>query len=176
MSRKFITAREIAFINAINKELIQGVVGQEVVYYAIVAEKTKVDSLYNEAVMKTWAVPTKTNALVYFENSTEQITALPPDSKFNLDIYFHTTELQERNLKPKMGDFVQFGDVMFEIGSVTQPQMVFGQIEQKIMTKCVCIPARKGQFSPPAPYGSEFPGSSGSMLSFNVPNNTGGKI
>ena len=46
------------------------------------------------------------------------------------------------------GDFVQFGEIVYELYSVTQPQLVFGQIDQKIMTKCVCGPARKGQFDP----------------------------
>lgn len=143
---KFVTNKELAFIGKITKELIQKVVGQEVVYYAILADQTKANDLYNEAVKKVWAPPVKCNALVYWENTTEQITNLPPDSKSNIDVYFHTLELKERLVDAKMGDFVRFGPITYEILSVTQPQIVFGLIDQKVMTKCNCTPARQGQF------------------------------
>lgn len=147
MSRKFITEKEIALINRVNKELIQSVIGQEVTYFAILADRTRANDLYNEAIKKVWATPVRVNALVYYENTTEQVGTLPPDAKFNIDVYFHNLELQERNLVPKMGDFVQFGEAMYEIMSTSQPQMVYGQIENKVMTKCPCTPARKDQFT-----------------------------
>ncbi len=149
MSRKFISQKEIAFIDNVNRELIQRVVGQQVFYYEILAEKTKKNDLYNEAVTKMWAPPVATNCLLYYENTQEQIGALPPDNKSRIDVYFHTGELRDRNLSPKMGDFLLFGDTYYEIYQVIQPQLVYGMIEQKIMTRCTCGPARKGQFSPP---------------------------
>lgn len=148
MSRKFIGRKELAFVAQINKELIQEVIGQEVTYYQILAEKTKTNDLYNEAIDKVYAVPVKTNCLVYYENSTEVVTNFPADSKYNLDVYFHKTEMDERNLSPKMGDFVQFGKVLFEIYNASEPQMAFGQVESMIMIKCVCGPSRQGQFNP----------------------------
>lgn len=151
MARKFIGRKEVNFVNAINRELIQRVVGQEVYYYAILAEKTKKNDLYNEAINKVWAQPVKVNCLVMYENTQEQIGMLPPDSKYQLDIYFHTEELKERNVTPKMGDFVIFDGIAFEIHQVTEPQILWGMIEQKVMTKCNCGPARKGQFAPPMP-------------------------
>lgn len=143
---KFITQKELAFIARVNKELIQKVIGQELLYYAILADKTQTNDLYNEAIQKVWSGPTKVNALVFYENSTEQVSSLPPDSKFNIDVYFHKYELQERNLEPRMGDFVRFGDITYEILSVTQPQIIFGMIDQKVMVRCPCAPARQGKF------------------------------
>lgn len=148
MSRKFISRKEVAFVNTVTKELIQRVVGQEVFYYAILADKTKANDLYNEAIEKIWSPAVKINCLVTYENSQEQIGALPPDSKFSLDVYFHTSELIDQNVKPQMGDFLQFDGIMFEIQQVTESQLMWGMIEQKVMTKCNCIPARKGQFDP----------------------------
>ena len=132
-----------------NRELIQRVVGQEIYYYAVLTEQTRRNDLYNEAVVKMWAPPVRVNCLLYYENTTEQIGTLPPDSKFNVDVHFHTDELTDRNLLPKMGDFLQFGEIMYEIYTVTHPQLIYGMIEQKIMTKCTAGPARKGQFDPP---------------------------
>ena len=148
MSRLFIGRKELSFVKNVNKELIQKIIGQEVYYYAILADKTETNNLYNESIQKVWSPPVKCNALVSYDNMNEVMGALPPDSKFKMDIFFHKAELQERNLSPKMGDFVQFGEIMFEIYSVSEPQMAFGMIEEKIMIKCNCGPARKGQFDP----------------------------
>ena len=145
MSRKFIGQKELTFIARVTKELIQNVIGQEVTYYQILADKTKTNDLYNEAINKAYAVPVRVNCLVYYENTQEAVTNFPPDAKFKVDVFFHNSELVDRNLAPKMGDFVQFGEVLYEIYQATQPQIVFGQIDQKVMTKCTCGPARQGQ-------------------------------
>jgi hypothetical protein len=145
MGRKFVGRKEIAFSNRITRELVSNVIGQEVTYYQVLAEKTKANDLYGEAINKVFAPPVSVSALVFYENTQEKVGSLPPDSTFKLDVFFPTVELQEKNLAPKMGDFVQFDSILFEIYSSSQPQMAFGLIEQKVMTKCNCGPARKGQ-------------------------------
>jgi len=148
---KFVTQKELSFFHAVNRELIQAVVQQSVIYYQIMAEQTVADDLYNESVTKVWSSPVRINALVLYENSTEQITMLPPDAKFNIDIYFHKQELVDRNMAPKMGDFVKFGSLLYEILNVTEPQPIAGMVDQQMMVKCPCTPARRGQFLPPEP-------------------------
>lgn len=144
MSRKFITERELQFISTINKELIQNVVGQEVNYYAI-SERTRTN-IYGEAVQKIWNPPVKCNALVRWDNPTTEMKDGNLDSRYEAEVYFHTDELKDRNVRPREGDFVEFGQVFFEITSVTHPQLVFGQVQQKIMTKCTCVMSREDQF------------------------------
>lgn len=146
MSRKFVTDREIAFINSISKELLQRVVGQDIKYYAFILNQSNVHRLYNESMNKTWSAPVLVNALVLWNNPSVKSTNFGSDSEYRAEVYFHTQELNERNVLPKEGDFVEFGQVFFEITAVTYPQIVFGQINNKIMTKCICTPAREGQF------------------------------
>lgn len=146
MSRKFITDREIAFINKINHEYIQSVIGQTVYYYAISIPETQVNDIYNEAMQKTWSPPVEINGLVLWENPTSSTTQFGVDADYRLEVYFHSQELQERNVFPREGDFIEFGEVYFEISSITEPQIVFGQINNKIMKKCSCVKAREGQF------------------------------
>jgi hypothetical protein len=146
MSRKFVTSREVAFINSINRELVQHVVGQEIYYYAISKPETRVHRLYNEAIVKTWSPPVKINALVRWEDNPTKATLLGLDSSPGCEVFFHTQELEERNVVPTEGDFVEFGEVYFEITSFMQPEIVFGQINNKIMTQCKCVPSRQGQF------------------------------
>lgn len=146
MSRKFITQREVDFVNAIAHELIQNVVGQEIKYYGISIPETQVNDLYSEAIQKTWNPPVSVNALVQWDNQNTVSSNMGQDAQYSLEVYFHALELTERNVLPREGDFVEFGQVFFEITSVTQPQLVFGQVNNKVMTKCVCVPSREGQF------------------------------
>lgn len=90
--------------------------------------------------------PVMINALVQWDNPGVSSTNIGIDSKYTAEVYFHTEELKERNVQPREGDFIEFGKVFFEIASITQPQIVYGQINNRIMTKCTCIPARAGQF------------------------------
>lgn len=146
MARKFITERELAFIDRINKELIQKVSGQEVSYYAISVERSRVNRLYGEAVEKVWDPPVLINARVLWDNENTVTAGSTADSRYSCEVYFHALELKDRNVRPREGDFIEFGQVFFEITSVTQPQIVFGQVNNRIMTKCVCVPSREGQF------------------------------
>ncbi len=122
------------------------VVAQTVNYYAISLEETQVNDLYNESVSKVWKPPVTVNARVSWDNQSTKSSKMSQDSQYSLEVYFHTQELIERNLLPREGDFIEFGQVFFEITSVTQPQIVYGEINNKIMTKCMCIPSREGQF------------------------------
>lgn len=146
MARKFITQRELDFIARINHELIQKVVGQEISYYEIDIEKSKVNRLYDESVQKVWRNPVLVNARVLWDNPSTKTSNFGVDAQFTAEVYFHKLELDERNVSPKEGDFIEFGQVFFEITSVTQPQIVFGQVNNKVMTKCICVPSREGQF------------------------------
>jgi hypothetical protein len=146
MPRKFVGTREIAFVNSITRELHQHVVDEEIMYYAILLDKTTVDDLYNEAIKKSWANPVKVTARVLYDNPTTKTGLFGPDSEYASEVYFHTQELDQRNLKPREGDFIEYGQVFYEITSVTKPQVIFGQINNKLMTRCKLTPSREGQF------------------------------
>lgn len=145
MARKFITELEFGFIERINKELIQNFVAQTVIYYAISLEHTVSNDLYNESIDKVWFSPIEINARVEFDNPGVTSTSMTLDSIYSLEVFFHTDELEDRNVNPREGDFIEYGQIVFEITSVTKPQLVYGQVNNKIMTKCVCVPSREGQ-------------------------------
>ncbi len=147
MARKFVTQREVDFIDLITKELTQNVVGTYVDYYAISLEHTRVHELYGEAIEKVWSPPVRVNALVLYDNPSEVANRFSLDQRFNVEVYFHVRELRDRNVSVRTGDFVRHGRVFYEIASSTQPQLIYGQVNNKVMTKCVCVPARADQFS-----------------------------
>jgi hypothetical protein len=146
LARLFITNKEIAFIASISNELVDKVNAQEVKYYAISLEHSNPHRLYNEEINKVWMPAVKTFGMVNWDNPNTVQTIFGSDSQFKLEVEFFPEELTARNLVPKEGDFIEYGQVFFEITSVTQPRSIYGQINNKVMTKCTCVPSREGQF------------------------------
>ncbi len=147
MSRRlFIGDQEINFFNAIGKELIQEIVGQTIVYYSVSERMTNGDDLYGEAIRKTVYVPLEINALVLYEAPTQTTSQFTEDTLYSIEIYFHLHELRERQIEPKNGDFVKFGENFYEVEELTKPDIVYGQVEHKVQVKARCRKARAGQF------------------------------
>ncbi len=146
MAKKFITTRELKFIDSLNRELIQGVVQQNIIYYAISYEESRVHDVYDEAVLKEFLKPVFVNARVEFNQDATKTGNGTLDSSYSLSVSIHSKELEERNLKPREGDFIEFGQIVFEVTSVAVAQPVFGQINDKLMVKLTCVPSREGQF------------------------------
>ena len=142
----FIGEKERRFFDSISKELVQKIVGQKVTYYSVSEEHTKSHSLYDEAVRKTVFSPVEINALVLYNEPIQTNNLFSIDTIYSIEIYFHKHELDERDIKPREGDFVKFGEVIYEIEQLTAPQIVYGQIDKSVMIKSICRVSRKSQF------------------------------
>jgi hypothetical protein len=143
MSKLFVTDKELHLINSITKELVQKVVDQKILYYSVSEEHTKTNDLYNESIRKVVYEPVELNARVLLlppENTTTNFTS---DLIFRIEVYFHLDELYQRNLTPRQGDFIKWNKIVYEIQTLTSPQITFGQIEQEVMLKAVCQSTRK---------------------------------
>lgn len=147
MSRKFITQREVDFGANVTKELMQGVIDCEVRYYAIDLARSDVNHLYEEAIYKSWRPPVAISALAAFDQASTVAGRFSLDSQYSAEIYFHKKELDERNVVAQEGDFIEWGGIFYEITSATKPQLFYGQINNRVMVKCVCKQAREGQFA-----------------------------
>lgn len=146
MARKFATSRELNLIKSWNKELIQGTVQQYIIYYAISSDESVIDDVYEEAVLKEYTQPVRVGARVQFEQSPTHMGGSVLDSDYQLTAWCQKDELNERNLNPREGDFIEYGQIVFEISSVAYDQPVYGQINDKIEVKLTCVPSREGQF------------------------------
>lgn len=143
----FIGEKERAFFDSINKETIQRIIGQKIIYYAVSIEHTKVDELYNESISKTVFTPIEINALVEFNEPIESTTNWSIDTRYTLSCYIHEKELKERNVEVREGDYVKFQRIFYEIKTVVRPQLTFGQGENPVMVKIECITSRESNFS-----------------------------
>ena len=142
----FVGHQEVNFFNSITKELIQRIVSQKIIYYSVSDKHTKSHPIYDEAVKKTVYTPVEVNALVMFEEPTQTANRFTIDTVYDIEVYFHQHELEERSVIPRVGDFVKFGNIVYEIQKLNSPQLVYGQVNHPVMIKCNCHVSRKSQF------------------------------
>ena len=142
----FVGLRELDFFNCITKELIQKIISQKIIYYSVSEKHTNTHRLYDEAIKKTVFTPVEVNALILYNEPIQTSTQFSIDTIYSIEVYFHYNELEERNIIPREGDFVKFGKIVYEIEKLNQPQIVYGQIQNKVMVKAVCRVTRKSQF------------------------------
>jgi hypothetical protein len=142
----FVGDREADFFNCVTKEFVQKVVSQKVIYYSVSERFTKTHQLYDEAVKKTVFAPVEVNALIMYNEPLQTATQFSIDTIYSIEVYLHYDELKERRIIPREGDFVKFGTIVYEIEKLNQPQIVYGQIQRKVMVKATCRVSRKSQF------------------------------
>jgi len=146
VARKFITTRELGLIDRWSRELIQDFVQQEIIYYAISAEDSRVHDVYDEAVLKEYLQPVRINARVRYDQTATAAKGGNLDSTYEATVQLHPDECRQRNVVPREGDFIEFGQVVFEITTVAYAQPVFGQINDKLKFELTCVASREGQF------------------------------
>ena len=69
------------------------------------------------------------------------------DKVSGITIHFHKRRLTEdQDLFVREGDFVLYGDLIYEIMSLNEPKRLFGQIEHKMEISAKCVRSREGLF------------------------------
>ena len=144
----FLGKKERDLVKQVNDELIERVIGQQVVYYPIDVDRTNFNDLYGEAIEKTFLPPVRVYALVEFEGiKTKYSSNIGLDKDVSLVVHFHKRRLTEdQDLFVREGDFVVYGDVFYEIVTLGEPKQLFGQIDHRIEISAKCIRAREGLF------------------------------
>lgn len=144
----FTGKKERDLVKQVNDELIERVIGQQVLYYPISLEHTDFHDLYGEAIKKTFLPPIRVYALVSFEGiETQWMDSVGIDKNSSIVIHFHKRRLTEdQDLFVRVGDFVLYGDIYYEITSLNEPRQLFGQIDHRIEISANCIKAREGLF------------------------------
>ena len=144
----FIGKKERDLVKQVNDELVERVIGQQVLYYPISVEHTNFHSLYGEAIEKSFLPPIRVYALVEYEGlETSWMSNVGIDKNASIVIHFHKRRLTEdQDLFVRVGDFVLYGKIYYEIVSLNEPKQIFGQIDHKMEISAKCIRAREGLF------------------------------
>tara|TARA_R110001583_G_scaffold22133_3_gene83318 strand:+ start:208 stop:696 length:489 start_codon:yes stop_codon:yes gene_type:complete len=144
----FTGEKEKDLVKQVNDEIIERVVGQTIAYYSIDLERTYFHELYGEAINKTFLPPVRVQALIEYGGlKTEYSKNIGLDKSQSITIHFHKRRLTEdQNLFVREGDFVLYGDTFYEIVSLEEPSLIYGQIDSKLEISAKCIRAREGLF------------------------------
>ena len=149
----FVGQAERSFVKQINDELIEKIIGEQVLYFPIDVERTDYHNLYGEAIKKTFLPPIRVYSLIEYNGSDRVQERYGFDSLYNITVHFHKRRLtQDQNLFVRLGDFMQYDDMYFEIVDVFEPRYIFGQDsaftadETSIEVTAVAKEARRGLF------------------------------
>jgi hypothetical protein len=144
----FTGQKEKDFVKQVNDEIIERVVGQTIVYYPISLEHTNYHNLYGEAIQKNFYNPVRVYAMVKYTSQETKTSPLGVDRIEKISVAFHKRRLTEdQDLFVREGDFVQYGEFLYEILTLEEPQWLFGQVESKFEIAATCVRAREGLFN-----------------------------
>jgi hypothetical protein len=143
----FTGEKERNLVKQVNDELIERVIGQQVIYYPISIEHTDFHPLYGEAIKKTFLPPVRVYALIEWEGSETTTANFGIDRRSSITIHFHKKRLvDDQDLFVREGDFVAYGSQFYEIVTLGQPTEMFGQTDHKVEIVAKCIKSGEGVF------------------------------
>ena len=144
----FTGKKERDLVKQVNDELVEKIIGQQVLYYPIDIQHTNFNALYGEAIQKTFLPPIRVYALVELsEYGTKYSDNIGLDKERKITVHFHKRRLEEdQNLYIREGDFVLYGESFYEIVTLKETRKLFGQIDNRFEISALCTRAREGLF------------------------------
>ena len=92
----FLGKKERDLVKQVNDELVEKVIGQQILYYPIDMETTNFHELYGEAIEKTFLPPVRVYALVNFdEEGSSYLDSVGIDGSSQITVHFHKRRLTE---------------------------------------------------------------------------------
>ena len=143
----FFGQKERDLVKQVNDELAERVLGQTIAYYPISIEESSFNDIYGEAKEKVSLPPVRVFAYVDVQNDHTN-TKYGYEYQTKLTVNFHRRRLvEDQNLFVRVGDFVQYGDIFYEIvKTYNDTRYYFGQVEHKFQISAECVRARDGAF------------------------------
>ena len=143
----FAGKKERDLVKQVNDELIERVIGQQVIYYPIDLDASSFHPLYGEAIEKTFLPPVRIYCLVEKEETDTTFSGFGIDKLSKIKIFFHKRRLTEdQDLFVREGDFIQYDGQLYEIANLSQPRYLFGQDGHRFEIRADCRKAREGVF------------------------------
>ena len=124
----FVPEKEINLIDSLNEELIDEIVGQSVDIYKVSLDESNTN-MYGESTdggAKVFEKGFQVNCLINFNEPEAVEDELGPDVKGTIDMNFHRNSLSGSGFYPEIGDIVDWNEQYWEIGAVTEPQLIAG--------------------------------------------------
>jgi len=144
----FTGQKEKDLVKQVNDELIERVVGQQVLYYPISMERTNFHSVYGEAIKKSFLPPVRVYALVEGPETESKTGKYGIDRTPKITVHFHKRRLQkDQDLFVREGDFVYYGSTYYEIVKLAGGgSKIWGDVDAAMEVEATCVKAREGVF------------------------------
>ena len=122
----FVPKKEIDFIDSVNEELIDEIIGQSVDIYKVSIDNTE-ENVYGESTTKYFEVGFRVNCLIEFESEITQ-DEFGADLDATMEMSFQRNNLSSGSLNfyPEIGDIVDWNGYYWEIDGVKSPQLIAG--------------------------------------------------
>ncbi len=141
----FLGEKERNLVKQVNDELLERVIGQQILYLPVSVEYSNFHPLYGEAIDKSFLPPVRVYALVEFEGISTTTENFGLDKMNTITVKFHERRLHEdQDVYVREGDYVQYGNSFFEIVTLTEERQLFGQVDHLFQIIAKCIRTRKG--------------------------------
>ena len=99
--------------------------------------------MYGESSTKYYDQGFRVNCLILFNPPVaEMMDDIGTDINTSIELYFHRKSLKDSNFYPEIGDIVDWNDFYWEIGSVTEPQLIGGHQKYKHSIKALANRSR----------------------------------
>jgi hypothetical protein len=132
VARLFVSPRDAQFISDVTKELMKDVVGAKIYFYRVIHELTQINETYNEAKEIIYDDPISIDVFIKFSNQEVKTGAFGKEKYKELEIHFHHEDLLDRDITPREGDIVAWGDNFYEIFETTKETELWGLVEFEI--------------------------------------------
>tara|TARA_S200002703_G_scaffold89936_1_gene77585 strand:+ start:870 stop:1778 length:909 start_codon:yes stop_codon:yes gene_type:complete len=141
----FLGEKERNLVKQVNDELIERVIGQQILYLPVSVEYSNFHKLYGEAIEKSFLPPVRVYALVEFDGIKTTTENYGLDKDNHIIVKFHERRLHEdQDLYVREGDYVQYGDAFYEIVTLSEERQLFGQVDHLFQIIAKCIKTRRG--------------------------------
>lgn len=118
--------RDFDLLVGINKELLNDIVEQEVLYYKIDLYNTEAN-IYGEALEKTYLEPVKLYCLVTREDRVVAPDEFGPDINREATFAFLREELANVEIVPELGDILVFHEDYYQVDQIRENQLFLGR-------------------------------------------------
>lgn len=123
----FGSKRDASLLLHLNRELLQDIVEQEILYYKMDLEGTTVDDIYGESASKGYFVPVRITCLIRRGDQDWGIQDFGPDLNRITSFAFVRADLEGLNVLPEVGDIIEWEKNFYEVDGVKENQYFLGK-------------------------------------------------
>ena len=124
---KFVTEKDVAFFQGINKELIDEIIETSVIFFSLIPEKQDVN-IYGESTDKVYEPGILVNSLIEHDDELTEDDEFGPNVYQNIIAAFYRNTLKEKDFYPERGDIIKYYNAYYEVTGIVDNQLLAGRV------------------------------------------------